>query len=273
MEHNTTERLRPVIKELPDSLVMTEGLRPAFMVLQLLLNTPDSPHHSLAVNTLHAVQEIVRTNEKYDNATIFEALTPMIEAGLEDTDLQVRSNSILAFVQMTERGYHPGSALKLIIKYLQSNDRQMQHSAVLVVYECANHGHDVADALQGLERALTAEDPEIRAYASQAISYEFMRQGKETDLALDPAVFDRENLDTGWTVSLGHRRRYALNDSPFNAPTSSAGFVVNRTCGVCGHDSAVCIWYQEEAGKGWTHRVQEYLCPKCGKYTVYRYMS
>ncbi len=262
-----------MMTEIPDSLSMAEGLQSAFAVLQSLLRTPTSPHHDLAVRTLHKIQELVSPDGRYDSAAVVEAISPVITSGLDDLDPQIRDSSLLAFMQLAERGYHPGPAWKSIIKYLYSDDAQMQHRAVLVVYECANHGHDVSEALDGLERALSADVPDIRAYASQAISYELMRQGTETDLALDPAAYDREHLDSGWTVSLGHRRRYALNDSPFTAPAGTSGFVATRTCGVCGHDSAVCIWYHEESGKDWTHRVQEYHCPKCGKYTVYRYMS
>lgn len=261
-----------MVTELPDTL-MAEELQPAFTVLQLLLRSSTSPHHDLAVITLSKIQEVVGPDGRYDNAAVVEAISPVITSGLDDEDLQIRSSSLLAFLRLAERGYHPGSAWKRIIKYLHSDDVQMQHRAVLVAYECANHGHDVSDALDGLERARSSDVPEIRAYASQAISYEMMRQGSETDLALDPAAYDREHLDAGWTVSLGHRRRYALNDSPVTVQPVTPGFVATRTCGVCGHDSAVCIWYHEESGKDWTHRVQEYHCPKCGKYTVYRYMA
>jgi hypothetical protein len=250
---------------------MADGLKPAFFLLRDNLHISDSPLHELAEQTLQRIENLVREDESFDYYSIVYALKPLIDKGIISERLKDRQHASWAIAILSKRNFHPEKSWPVVLQWLEEGNPDEVFRAVWILKGCALSGFDLSEAIPGLEKALSSDSWRTRALASDAISAEYIRIGKEKELLVDESIYEKENLDSYWNVLVRHRRTYALDDVAISMLDYYAHFTPFRYCGYCGEKDAKCIYFLDDSGTSWKDRTHEYYCEKCGKYTIYHY--
>jgi hypothetical protein len=250
---------------------MADGLKPAFFLLRDNLHSSVSPLYKLAKQTIQRIENLVREDESYDYYTVVYALKPLIDKGMTSDRLEDRHYASWAIAILSKRNFHPENSWPIVMKWLEKGNSEELFRAVWILKGCALSGFDLSEAISGLEKASSSESWRTRALASDTISAEYIRTGKEKELSVDESIYDKEKLDSYWDILVRHRRTYALNDIPITMPDYYAHFTQFRHCGYCGDEKAKCIYYLDDSGTSWKDRTYEYFCERCGKYTIYHY--
>lgn len=259
------------LETLPDRLCMADGLKPAFFLLRDNLHTIDSPLNELAKQTLNRIENIVSEDNSFDYYSVVYALKPLIDKGMLSERFKDRQHASWAIAILAKRNFHPEKSWPVVIQWLEKGNSEEQFRAVWILKGCALSGFDLSESINGLENALSSDSWRTRALASDTLSAEYIRIGKEKELSVDESIYDKENLDSYWDVLVRHRRTYALSDTQTSMPDYCVHFTPLRHCGYCGEKDAKCIFYLDDSGTSWKDRTHEYHCDKCGKYTIYHY--
>jgi len=224
------------------------------------------------LDALATVKKLHSEGVKSSDVRMFKALYPVLEQGLVYGNQSDQSNALWALAILAKHGI-PVGPIPSMEEFLTSKNEEILRKAVWVAQMYSHSELDISDTIPLIETLLTHPDYRTRYMAADALSEHEIRLGNEDRLSVIEKLSDHERLDDYWTVSVYHRRLHARNDTPLTQPEYVVHFTAERMCGVCGFKKANCIFYLDDSGTGWRDRTSEYLCPECGKYTVYHYVD
>jgi hypothetical protein len=128
--------------------------------------------------------------------------------------LQNRRYTSWAIALLAKRNFHPEKSWSIILKWLEEGTPDEVFHTVWILKGCALSGFDLSETIPGLEKAMSSKSWRTRVLASDTISSEYIRIGKEKELAFDESIYEKEKLDSYWDIIVRHRRKYSLNDDP-----------------------------------------------------------
>ncbi len=258
--------------EISSSLLREDNLNPIFYLVKALRERGSSSLEETVLNALTTVKKLDAEGVNPSDSEMFNALYPVIEKTLVFGKHEEQSHALWALAILVKRGA-PVGPLPSMTGLLTSNNEEIARKAVWVVQMYSYRELDISDAIPLIRSLLNHPDYRTRNMAADALSEHEIRLGNEERLQINETLFEYEGLDDYWTVSVHHRRFHAADDEPISMPEYVVQFTAQRMCGNCGFKKANCIFYWDDSGTGWRDRTSEYVCPECGKYTVYQYFD
>ncbi len=263
--------IEKTFKDLPKRLLLADGLKPIFFLIKAILESEEDPIFTQANESLVKVRTLVSDDGKYNFDEVSESLSPLVESALQSE--VHRLHAAWAIAILIKRGFHFPSAIPTMIDWLNSDDREIMTRAVWILKNASLDGNDISGALPGLEAILDHDEWQIRIMASEAISNEMVRVGREESLEPIEGMLNRPGFDSDWTVYVYHRPRFARGSNPSKVSYAWNESRLLEKCANCGYDEAECVHFHDDSGTGWRDRVWEYHCPVCNKFTVYHYFD
>ena len=225
---------------------------------------PDSMVQAVARESLNqAVQRIAKPREAAG------AMTPILARGLLDADVDIRRRAVIGLQVVAKQDGDLGPALSALGDSL-GEEGEIAEGAARAIWLGGLGKTDLGQVRNRLEKALSSEQINVRAYASKALSRYLWRAGIEAKL--EARYSEAWVVDGGWryidgpvAVEVSYRRTYAATDEEID------GAELAHTCGLCGSRKTKSIHYEIDAGTSWKMEKYEVLCEECKKYTVYAY--
>ncbi|MDF1541073.1 MAG: hypothetical protein P1Q69_19405 [Candidatus Thorarchaeota archaeon] len=264
--------LKDEFPELSSSLLREDGLNSIFYLIKAVRGRTQSSLNETVLKALATVKKLDDEGVEPSDVEMFNALYPVIEMTLVYGKQAEQIHALWALAILTKRGT-PVGPLPSMTSLLTSKNEDIVRHAVWVVQMYSHKELDISDTITLLETLLIHSDYRTRNMAADALSEHKISIGDEERLLVIETLFYSEGLDDYWTVSVHHRRFHALNDKPITRDEYTVHFTAQRMCGNCGFKKADCIFYWDDSGTGWRDRTSEYVCPECGKYTVYCYFD
>ncbi|MGY5877079.1 MAG: HEAT repeat domain-containing protein [Candidatus Thorarchaeota archaeon] len=263
--------IEKTFKDLPKRLLMADGLKSIFFLIKAIFESKEEPLFSQANVCLTRVKTLVSDEGSYDFDEVSKSLSPLVESALQSEEHRLHAAWAIAI--LIKRGFHFPSAIPTMIKWLDSDDREIMRRAVWILRNASSDDNDISGAIQGLGEVANHDEWHIRAMASEAISNEMIRAGLEQPLEPIEGILNRPGFDSDWTVHVYHRPRYAQGANPSKVSYAWNESRMQERCANCGYDEAVCVHFHDDSGTGWRDRLWEYQCPACNKFTVYHYFD
>jgi len=225
---------------------------------------PDSMVRAAARKSLsQAVRQIAKPGKALGS------ITPILAQGLLDTDIEIRRRAVIGLQIVAKQNGDLGPALLALGDSLVEGG-EIAKGAARAIWLGGLRKTNLEKVRNKLEEALSSEQIDVRAYASQALNQHLWRAGIEAKLEAEYS--EAWVVDGGWSyidepvaVKVSRRRTYAATDEEI------AGVKLAHRCGVCGSKETRSLYYEIDAGTSWKIEKYEVLCEACKKYTVYEY--